>query len=183
MTPATIDSLCPTCGLCCNGVLFEDLRLRKSDDPARLRKLGLGSALARKGATTCLNQPCLAFDGSHCRIYADRPSRCREFECHILTRVAEGSLGLSAAHRRIRHARRLVAQVESELESLGNTERHHPLIHRYSEVMARPINLGAGSGEARRRGRLLMSVDALMRFAHKEFIAPSRTQPERNRPD
>ncbi len=42
-----VSQLCPNCGLCCNGVLFADVELRKGDDAKRLMKLGL--SLERKG--------------------------------------------------------------------------------------------------------------------------------------
>jgi Fe-S-cluster containining protein len=35
-------------------------------------------------------QPCPAHDGNCCRIYADRPQRCRAFDCRQLLGVAAG---------------------------------------------------------------------------------------------
>ena len=42
-----VSQLCPKCGLCCNGVLFADVELRKGDDAERLAELGL--LLEKKG--------------------------------------------------------------------------------------------------------------------------------------
>src|SRR5438132_2396309 len=38
------EDLCLECGLCCNGVIFADVRLQPGDDPKRLKALGLAVA-------------------------------------------------------------------------------------------------------------------------------------------
>ena len=57
-----VSQLCPKCGLCCNGVLFADVELRKGDDAQRLAELGL--SLEKKGRQQAFAQPCACFDGS-----------------------------------------------------------------------------------------------------------------------
>ena len=91
-----VSQLCPNCGLCCNGVLFADVELRKGDDAGRLAELGL--SLGMKGSKLAFAQPCTCFDGKFCKIYADRPKRCRTFECGLLKRVQAG--GLESGTRR-----------------------------------------------------------------------------------
>ena len=80
-----VAQLCPNCGLCCNGVLFADVELRKGDDVQRLAELGL--SLEKTGRQQAFAQPCACFDGELCRIYTGRPKRCRTFECSLLKRV------------------------------------------------------------------------------------------------
>lgn len=165
-----VDQLCTTCGLCCNGALFRDVRLRKEDHPQRLRRLGL--TIERTGTRSCLLQPCAAFDGSLCQAYADRPSRCRAFECHVLRRLATGALDLRAARRRVQKALRLSDQIRKDLDSLESSDASsQPLLRRYAAVMASPIDLQAGPKTARLRGRLLTRVDTFMRLAQAEFLA------------
>src|SRR5437868_1476023 len=89
-------ALCLECGLCCNGVIFADVRLQRGDDPGRLRALGLpiatphapssASPLRKTGGVPAprFAQPCAALDGCRCRIYADRPAYCRQFDCLLL---------------------------------------------------------------------------------------------------
>ena len=62
-----IDQLCIKCGLCCNGVLFADVELRKGDKAEQLAELGL--SLKEKGQRRAFVQPCACFDGKLCRIY------------------------------------------------------------------------------------------------------------------
>src|SRR5271170_4181088 len=95
-----VAQLCPNCGLCCNGVLFADVELRAGDDAERLRQLGL--TLEKKGqGRLAFVQPCACFDGKFCGIYADRPKRCRTFECGLLKRVQAGGLDADAALKTI----------------------------------------------------------------------------------
>src|SRR5437867_9164117 len=82
-----VAQLCPQCALCCNGVLFKDVELQPADDAARLKALGLPLDGSRKAK---FSQPCAALCGCHCGIYADRPMRCRQFECALLKSVAAG---------------------------------------------------------------------------------------------
>src|SRR5271170_8188020 len=98
-TTDAISQLCPNCGLCCNGVLFADVELRAGDDPGRLAELGL--SLTKKGRQLAFAQPCACFDGKLCTIYADRPKRCRTFECGLLKRIQAGALDADAALKTI----------------------------------------------------------------------------------
>ena len=70
-----IAQLCPSCGMCCNGLLFADVKVQPSEDLKKLAALGL--RLERLGNKTRLMQPCPAFDGKLCRVYENRPSCCR----------------------------------------------------------------------------------------------------------
>src|SRR5271154_2938594 len=95
-----VSQLCPNCGLCCDSTLFADVELRAGDDAKRLKQLGF--ALESKGrGKLAFAQPCACFDGKFCTVYADRPKRCRTFECGLLKRVGADELGASAALRKI----------------------------------------------------------------------------------
>jgi hypothetical protein len=129
---ATIGELCPACGLCCNGVIFANVGLRPGDDAAQLRALGLPICTPHsKLRPPHLNQPCAAFDGCRCRVYADRPKYCREFECVLLKSVQAGHTEPAAALRIIRTARERADKVRQLLLSLGNTDEELPLSARF----------------------------------------------------
>src|SRR5437764_15390956 len=85
-----VSQLCPACGLCCNGVLFGDVELQPGDDKKKLSALGL--VVERRGGKSRFPQPCSCFDGKLCRIYENRPGRCRTFECRLLQQVNAGSI-------------------------------------------------------------------------------------------
>ena len=120
--------LCAECGLCCNGVMFHTVKLQPADSAKDLAALGL--KLKRKKGASYLRQPCPAFRGSHCAIYASRPERCRLFECRQLKRVAAGEITEAAALERIRDVQRRVEELEELLEKAGPTNRKRALSKR-----------------------------------------------------
>jgi hypothetical protein len=136
MIPGDSNSLCLECGLCCNGVIFANGQLQSEDDATRLRTLGL--KLAQNPKSEIRNpkflQPCACFDGCRCKIYAERPKYCHEFECLLLKSVKAGRTEISAALRIIRDARRRVEKVKRLLRDLGNTEEELALSKRFRKV-------------------------------------------------
>ena len=82
--------LCTACGLCCDGTLFQIVRVMPEDNPARL--LALGLKLRRKNGAPYFEQPCSALRDRCCTAYADRPTRCRAFTCRQLAQVQAGLL-------------------------------------------------------------------------------------------
>ena len=163
-----IDQLCPNCGMCCDSTLFADVELRAGDDAKRLRKLGV--TIEKKTATKlAFAQPCACFDGKLCGIYADRPKRCRLFECGVLKRVKTGEMTEAAALKKIRETKKQAEGVRELLRQCGQRDETIALTHRYSEVMSAPMDMSAPE-EAERRGELMMAVSELMGILQKEFL-------------
>jgi Fe-S-cluster containining protein len=163
-----VSQLCPKCGLCCNGVLFADVELRKGDDIQQLAELGL--SLEKKGRKQAFAQPCACFDGELCRIYTRRPKRCRTFECGLLKRVQAGELGADAALKTIAEAQRLAEKVRRLLRQLGQKDERLALTHRYKQIMSAPIDLSAGEDAAGLRGELMLAVNDLMQTLQRDFL-------------
>lgn len=131
-TPAdAAAALCLDCGLCCNGVLFDQVRLVAGDNAKALSAKGLKLKQRR-----FFNQPCTALCGSQCTIYGDRPTRCRQFECRQYQLVAAGEIPPLSASGRIGEVRCQVAGIEALLAAAGATNRRKPLAQRYATVMA-----------------------------------------------
>jgi len=163
-----VSQLCPACGLCCNGVLFGDVELQRSDNAKRLASLGLD--LFRKNRKQCFNQPCSCFDGKWCRIYEDRPSRCRAFECRLVQRVDAGGITVSQALKSIRAARRQVETVSDLVCEFGQTDESIPLNRRYAAVLAEPVDMGGDPRVVMRRSRLLQVVGKLAGLLERDFL-------------
>lgn len=164
----SVDQLCPNCGLCCNGVLFADVELRAGDDAKRLAELGL--PLARKGGKLAFAQPCACFDGKLCTIYADRPKRCRTFECGLLKRVQDGELEVDAAMTTIALAKRQAEKVRVLLRQLGQKDEGLAMTKRYTLAMSAPIDMSDHETDSERRGELMLAVDDLMQLFHLSFL-------------
>jgi len=163
-----IDQLCPTCGLCCNGVLFADVELQKGDDLQRLAELGL--SLVKKGRKQVFAQPCACFDGRLCRIYAKRPKRCGTFECGLLKRVQAGELDASTALKTIARAKHQVERVCRLLRRTAPDDGRLALSQRYVQAMSAPIDLSGGKASAELPGKLMTIYRDLMQMLQGDFL-------------
>jgi Fe-S-cluster containining protein len=164
-----IDQLCPNCGLCCDSTLFADVELRAGDDAKRLAKLGL--SLEKKGRSKlAFAQPCACFDGKFCGIYADRPKRCRTFECGLLKKVGDEEMSAGAALKKIAGAKILAGKVRELLRSLGEKNERLALTKRYAQAMSAPVDLSALENDSELRGELMLAVNDLMRTLQRDFL-------------
>jgi Fe-S-cluster containining protein len=163
-----VEQLCPNCGLCCDSTLFADVELRKGDDPQRLTQLGL-EVLQKTKTKLAFSQPCACFDGKLCKIYADRPKRCRLFECGLLKRVESGDMTAEAALKKISEAKTMAEKVRELLRQSGQSDERMALTHRYAEAMSAPVDL-SDEGNADRHGEFMMAVNDLMELMEREFL-------------
>ncbi len=163
-----VDQLCPKCGLCCNGVLFADVRLQTNDDARRLTELGL--SLKKKAGRPAFPQPCSCFDGTLCRIYAGRPEYCRAFECGLLKRVQTGEMDVDIALRKIAGAQQQAERVRQWLRRLGDRNETLALTRRYARVMRKPVDLSGPEETVKGRGELMLAVNDLMHALQRDFL-------------
>lgn len=163
-----VGALCPACGMCCNGVLFADVELQRGDDAARLQTLGV--KLFAKGGRRRFGQPCGCFDGMLCRIYADRPERCRTFECRLLKNVRVGVTQPGRALRSIVAAVKAANRIRRLVGDLGETDETQPLSRRYARIMAQPIDFGGAPAVVKRRSALMRAVDRLAKILERDFL-------------
>jgi Fe-S-cluster containining protein len=145
--------------MCCNGVIFADVKLKPGDDPAQLRGLGL-QVKVREGQTK-FSQPCSALDGCRCRIYSERPKYCREFECVLLKSVKAGRLGEAAAMRIIRAARRRVEKVNRLLGELGDRDERADLRGRFRRTARKLEQADLDEKTRRAYGQLTLAMHDL----------------------
>lgn len=164
-----VGQLCPNCGLCCDSTLFADVELRAGDDPERLQALGL-KPFKKRNSKLAFAQPCACFDGRLCKIYQDRPKRCRLFECGLLKRVAGGEMTAGAALKRIRQAKQKANDIRDLLRSLGQRDEEMALTQRYAEAMSAPMDLGDETATDK-HGELMLAVNDLMNRLQTDFLS------------
>jgi Fe-S-cluster containining protein len=162
------EQLCPNCGLCCDSTLFADVELRAGDDAQRLAKHGL-TVHPKTKTKLAFAQPCAGFDGRLCQIYADRPKRCKLFECGLLKRVEGGEMTTGLALKKISQARARAAEVRERLRQCGQRDESMALTHRYTAAMSAPVDLSV-AGEAEQRGKLMLAVNDLMQMLERDFL-------------
>ncbi len=162
------EALCRACGLCCNGALFADVKLRDTDDSTALA----AGVLTLKASPLCddsrqqtssdlvrlkkLPQPCAAYCGKLCRIYPHRPAYCREFECALLLAAREGRINMAAARRTIDRALKQLDEVLKLLRQLGDTNEQAPLKRRCARIARRLAATGAEARTAALYARLTL---------------------------
>ncbi len=93
------ENLCISCGMCCNGTLFERVQLFDHDDTAPL--LAHDANLFRKSGDESgklyMQLPCPAHCDGACKIYEFRPSTCRGYKCELLGQVEKGGVSFEKA--------------------------------------------------------------------------------------
>lgn len=112
-TGADGESICLSCGLCCDGTMFKRITLALSDRTEVLERAGV--VLTTKGNRTEMPLRCAALDGTCCTIYADRPVRCGLFTCALHRRHAAGEIDTDEALATIAKTRALQRKVHDGL--------------------------------------------------------------------
>jgi len=125
--------LCTACGMCCNGVLFEIVRLQPQDSVKELEKLGM--QINRRKTEPYFKQPCRMLDGCHCTVYEQRPTRCRRFECLQLKLLAVGEITEAEAAAKIAEVREMVQRIQILLAEAGDLAVQDSLEERSRRVL------------------------------------------------
>lgn len=179
------EQLCLACGLCCDGSLFDLVKLEPSDDARKLTALGLPVTVSRgKAPVARFPQPCAALCRDRtCRLYADRPWQCRVFECGVLKQAKAGRMSVAAARRLVRQARRRADQVRRLLRELGDTDEHRALGERFHRTSERLEATDADPAAKARYADLSLAMHQLKLLAHEKFYtqteAPKLREPEK----
>lgn len=172
------EQLCLACGLCCDGTLFDKVRLGPGDDAEKLKALGLPVAAARSGAPiTHFRQPCAALCADRsCRVYADRPGQCRTFECGVYKAVGAGAITFAVALRRVKQARRRADDIRGLLRKLGDTEENRPLSDRFLRTKRRLEAGGADAAAGAAFAELGLAMHRFNLLAHERFYTRVETE-------
>ncbi len=157
------NGLCLACGLCCNGVIFADVKLQEGDRLERFLTLGVKPDGRR------FMQPCPALEGCRCRIYSDRPRYCREFECLVFKTVKAGRLATGTVLDIIRAAQKRSQKVRDLLCALGETDEPTALGARFRRTVRRLENAKLDDATADLYGELTLAVHDLNLLLSQAF--------------
>lgn len=101
----SLEALCQSCGLCCDGSLFNRVPLGVEE---QVPEVTLAVVTNERGGRH-VPQRCAALTGTVCQVYAQRPLACRRYECLLFGALREGEVSLPDAIEVIRRAQALVA--------------------------------------------------------------------------
>jgi uncharacterized protein len=171
------EQLCLSCGLCCDGTLFDGVQLEPGDDAKRLKSLGLPVATSRARIPVArFPQPCHALCGDRtCRLYADRPRQCRVFECGVFKDLRAGRIELPAAVRLTRQARRRAEKIRRLLRQLGDTDEFRPLGERFHRMQCHMESDSRDASALAVFADLSLAVHRLKLLAHDRFYTRADT--------
>lgn len=98
-------SICTSCGLCCDGTIFKRTTLNPEDSVKKNHDAGI--FIIQCGEKSFLQQPCHYLDNRHCRIYKVRPKVCSNYKCKLLERHFAGQLsfkeGIEIVNNALKH--------------------------------------------------------------------------------
>jgi hypothetical protein len=130
--------LCAVCGMCCDGTMFQIVRMQPGEVPAELAKLGL--KIRCRDGEYFMEQPCSGLRDKRCTVYEQRPVRCRLFNCQQLGRLEKDETTEVEALAMIVETRALVERVRGLIEQCGLREDGQALVERYERVASTPLN-------------------------------------------
>lgn len=162
--------LCTACGMCCDGTMFQIVRMQPGEVPAELGKLGL--KIRCRDGEYHMEQPCTALRENRCTVYEQRPVRCRLFNCQQLGRVESGETTEAKAMAMITETRELVERVRGLIEQCGLREDGQALMERYERLMFTPVNKALEPDLARTREELDETMRKLKLRLNREFRVP-----------
>jgi hypothetical protein len=169
MTPA--EQLCLSCGLCCDGSLFDGVQLEPGDDAKKLQSLGLPVATSRARIPVArFPQPCHALCADRtCRLYTDRPRQCRVFECGVFKDLRAGRIELTDAMKLTGRARRRADKIRRLLRQLGDTDEFRPLGERFHRMQCHMESTSHDAAALGTFADLSLAVHRLKLLAHDRF--------------
>ncbi len=157
--------------MCCDGSLFDNVRLGPSEDAEELKALGLPVKLSRaKVPVPFFRQPCRALQSDcTCKVYAGRPAQCRSFECGVFKDAEAGRITQDAALRLVKQARRKADKVRRLLAKLGDTDETLSLGSRFRRTQRRLESGGIDAAAGDAFAELGLAVHKLDLLAHEKF--------------
>ena len=154
--------------MCCNGVLFRDVELQPGDDAKKLATLGL--PIERLKTKTRFPQPCAALgEDCRCRIYDQRPQRCRQFDCALLQSALAEKVSVASALSIIQQAHRRAEKVRRFLRVLGDQDEHIALSLRFKRTRRRVESGEIDADTAGAFGELTLAVHSLNVLLSQRF--------------
>ena len=147
--------------------MFHTVRLQPADEPNELVALGL--KLKRKRGQQAILQPCPAFCGGQCSIYAQRPERCRLFECQQLQRLASGESTEAQTRATIRDVQRRVARLEILSQRSDGRPRKGPLSRQCETALAEPFDATDHPELVGQRETLARELEELEQILDRDF--------------
>lgn len=122
-------NICLACGLCCDGTLIGFVELTQEEAP----RIDAIKNIENEHNNQFFLQPCDKFcDG--CTIYADRPTRCGEFECGLLKSVEKKELSFDIAVKSVKEIKEMKSVLQLKISEMNFDLKSHSFFFRTVEL-------------------------------------------------
>jgi hypothetical protein len=128
------NALCISCGMCCDGTLYQSAYMENEQDRSLARSLGMEEMHA-EGGRLRFRQPCPNFK-TCCTVYdSQKPSVCGNFRCELLKKLDKNQISLDEALMKVQQGRALQAAVHKAWpESAESPVSYYPVRRRVAEM-------------------------------------------------
>lgn len=127
---STAQTLCKSCGMCCNGNLFAWVRLN-ANELDRSEALGL-NVIRNDPRQRGFTQPCPLWNGQ-CTVYTspDYPRSCGTYKCKVLRQLLDEDISLPDAMTVIQETLEMIRVIESLLPASPSMSfRERLIVHK-----------------------------------------------------
>ena len=173
-------SLCLSCGLCCDGTLFGKVTVKPDDILPPLEAAGI--QIQRKETKKSFKQPCVAYQKSCCQVYAERPTNCRKYRCELLKKYEGGDVSFEEAQQKINRAQQLKNLLHTEISCIMPDENQLsiPAILR---VLPEQQELSANPVLLKKWGKAMLNFSALLDYLQTNFQPPREVKDSTEKPE
>lgn len=167
----TGETLCLACGMCCDGSLFDNVRLAQGESVKTFKGMGLPVKLSRaKEPVAFVRQPCPALcENLECQVYKERPLQCRSFECQVYKDLIADDLSLEAALRVVKQGRRKAERIRKLLRKMGECDEGLSIGKRFKRIQRRLESGRMDEDDGEAFAELGLAMHQFDLFAHKRF--------------
>ncbi len=167
--PRSAQALCQTCGLCCDGTLFGDVKLGPQD--AREALYELNASFEAEPQHDILLQPCAAYNHGVCQVYPHRPRTCENFQCKLLHKYVNTTLSWDEASTIIQTTKTQKTRVENKLYKLLGTSKRTNLYNLYEQFHVLYKDQYKTATFRKKYGHLMLLYQGLMLKLRSSFYA------------
>jgi Fe-S-cluster containining protein len=128
--------LCLSCGFCCKGILLFNRVTLETDETELVSQLGL-TPYQKKGDHDVLGLPCPYFNDGKCSVYAQRPRKCKDYQCKLLKGYLQGTISFGES---IEFVRKAISLMEAIYQYMGGVDPSKSIwkqIRNFLELQAR----------------------------------------------
>lgn len=170
-------SLCLSCGICCDGTIFGKVPLQPEDELPPLQSAGI--AIETKGDKKFFKLGCAAHRQNCCQVYHHRPANCRKYRCALLKKYESGDVSREDAQQKVERARELKKIFLAEFEKTlpGHGWMSLPAI---LKIVPENRELKNDPALLKKWGATLLCLSALLDYVQTHFQPPRRKEDSRS---